>query len=91
MSSFPNLQIFFLTDRLKMDILKGWETTHQQWKRAKKNWEERQQRETGKEMGASVRKTEEAGIHKKELGRKTAKRTGKEARTRIRKNRRSLN
>ena len=34
-----------LTDRLKMEILEGWETTHQQWKRAKKNWEKRQQRE----------------------------------------------
>ena len=44
-SKFTDL---FLTDRLKMDILKGWETTHQQWKRAKKNWEERQQREQEK-------------------------------------------
>ena len=45
-----------LTNRLKTEILKGWETTHQQWQRVKKNWEERQQRKQEKRWEQELEK-----------------------------------
>ena len=54
-----------LTDRLKMEILKGWETTHQQWKRAKKHWEERQQREQEKRWEQELEKQKKQECIKK--------------------------